>query len=116
MLPTSLIFLLSIISPSFEITSPIPTFITYEHTVELATNVSDLWWTVNETSQEIIFELHVKTTGWIALGISPGKKISDRLSIIACLLGGGMVGADIAVGWVNSAAQVYVQVRISISH
>ena len=46
----------------------------YSHSVVLQVNVSNLWWTVNETSQEIIFELHVKTTGWIALGISPGKQ------------------------------------------
>jgi hypothetical protein len=52
--------------------SPIQPYINYKYSVELQTNVADLWWTVNETQQEIIFELHMKTTGWIALGISPG--------------------------------------------
>ena len=28
----------------------------------------------NHVEQEIIFELHMKTTGWVALGISPGKE------------------------------------------
>ena len=54
-------------------TSPIPPFTTYKYSTELQHDVADLWWNVNETSQEIVFELHVNTTGWIALGISPGK-------------------------------------------
>jgi hypothetical protein len=52
--------------------SPIQPYTTYRYSIELQRNVADLWWTVNETKQEIIFELHIKTTGWIALGISPG--------------------------------------------
>ena len=57
------------------ITSPIPPFATYKYSTELQHDVADLWWNVNETSQEIVFELHVNTTGWIALGISPGKHL-----------------------------------------
>jgi len=45
----------------------------YQHSTELQTNVADLYWTVDDDKREIIFELHVKSTGWIALGISPGK-------------------------------------------
>jgi hypothetical protein len=55
------------------ITSPLSTFATYQHSTALKENVADLWWTVNDTEKEIIFELHVKSTGWVALGISPGK-------------------------------------------
>jgi hypothetical protein len=55
------------------ISSPIQPFNTYQHSTELEPNVSDLLWTVDDVKQEIIFELHMKTTGWIALGISPGK-------------------------------------------
>jgi len=54
------------------ISSPIQPFTTYEYSAELQADVADLWWSTNETQQDIIFELHIKTTGWIALGISPG--------------------------------------------
>ncbi|CAF0807769.1 unnamed protein product [Adineta ricciae] len=73
------------------VTSPVSPFTTYQHTVELQPNVSDLWWTINEANQTILFELHIKTTGWIALGISPA---------------GGMTGADIGVGWVEQSGTV----------
>jgi hypothetical protein len=58
------------------ISSPLRPLTTYEHSVELQTNVADLWWTVNDIKQEITFELHMKTIGWIALGISPGRKLN----------------------------------------
>ncbi|CAF1151739.1 unnamed protein product, partial [Adineta steineri] len=77
------------------LSSPLTTFTTYQHSVELLSNVADLWWTVNETNQTIFFELHVNTTGWIALGISPA---------------GGMTGADIGVGWVDQSGKVTFQV------
>jgi hypothetical protein len=57
------------------ISSPMQPFMNYEYSTELQSDVADLWWTVNETQQDIIFELHVKTTGWIALGISPGRSL-----------------------------------------
>ncbi len=55
------------------ITSPLQTFATYQHSTVLKEHVADLWWTVNDAEKEIIFELHIKSTGWIALGISPGN-------------------------------------------
>ncbi|CAF1240142.1 unnamed protein product, partial [Didymodactylos carnosus] len=59
-------------------------------------NVAQLWWTVNDIEQEITFELHVKTIGWIALGIT-----------------GGMKGADIAVGWVDYSGKAHIQDRFA---
>lgn len=56
------------------VSSPIREFANYEHSTELQQNVADLWWTIDEVKKEITFELHVRTTGWIALGISPGYK------------------------------------------
>ena len=56
------------------ISSPIQTFVSYNHSVELQANIADLWWTVDDVKHEIMFELHVKTTGWIALGVSPGQQ------------------------------------------
>ena len=58
------------------ISSSIVPFTNYQHSIELQSNVADLWWTVNDDKQEITFELHIKTTGWVALGISPGKIFS----------------------------------------
>jgi hypothetical protein len=65
--------LLLVIKICIGITSPLPTFAIYKHVTELQQNVADLWWTVNDAEKEITFELHIKSTGWIALGISPGK-------------------------------------------
>ncbi|CAF4730824.1 unnamed protein product, partial [Rotaria sp. Silwood2] len=70
----------------YGISSSISPFIQYKHSIELEDNVADLWWTLDDVEREITFELHVKTTGWISLGISPA---------------GGMKGADIGVGWVD---------------
>jgi hypothetical protein len=58
--------------------SPLTPFTTYNHSVDLQINVSVLWWTVDEINQTILFELHTSTTGWIALGISPGKEFFIR--------------------------------------
>jgi hypothetical protein len=54
------------------ITSPIQPFTNYRYATELQSHVADLWWTVDEVQQDITFELHIKTTGWIGFGISPG--------------------------------------------
>ncbi|CAF1495013.1 unnamed protein product [Rotaria sp. Silwood1] len=89
------------IKGSICVSSPLTPFTTYNYFTSLEANVSDLWWNVNETSQEIIFEFHVRTTGWIGLGISPG---------------GGMPGADIALGWVDQAGTAYIQDRYACSY
>ncbi|CAF1122491.1 unnamed protein product [Rotaria sp. Silwood1] len=78
------------------ITSPLQPYTSYSYFIELEPNVVDLWWIVDETKQEITFELHIKTTGWIALGISPA---------------GGMKGADIGLGWIDQSGQVHFQDR-----
>jgi hypothetical protein len=62
------------------LSSPITPYMNYTFSIELLANTVDLWWTVNETNETILFELHINTTGWIALGISPGK---ISLSIIS---------------------------------
>ncbi|CAF2134802.1 unnamed protein product [Rotaria magnacalcarata] len=80
----------------YGISSSISPFIKYKYSTVLQDNVADLWWTVDDAEREITFELHVKTMGWISLGISPA---------------GGMKGADIGVGWVDSIGNVHFQDR-----
>ncbi len=46
-------------------------------------------------SDEIQFEAHCKTTGWVGIGLSPN---------------GGMKGSDIAIGWVDSNKKGYLKV------
>jgi hypothetical protein len=58
------------------ISSPIQPYTNYKYSTELQANVADLWWTPDEDKQDITFELHIKTTGWIALGISPGISLN----------------------------------------
>ncbi|CAF4000838.1 unnamed protein product [Rotaria sordida] len=91
-------FWLIVIDICTGISSPIQPFTTYKHSTELQQGIADLWWTIDDAEQEIIFELHVKSTGWIGLGLSPA---------------GGMKGADIAVGWVESSGNVYLQDRFA---
>jgi hypothetical protein len=67
------------------ISSPIQPFTTYKHSSELEKTIADLWWTIDDAKQEITFELHVKSTGWIALGISPGRKSSIRFQALVSL-------------------------------
>ena len=71
----SIIISLLIVQNGNATSSPIQTYINYTYYTELQSGVADLWWSVNETTEEILFELHVNTTGWIALGISPGKHL-----------------------------------------
>ncbi|CAF3637859.1 unnamed protein product [Rotaria sp. Silwood1] len=91
-------------------------FTKYDYSVELEKNVADLWWTVDDIKQEIVFELHIKTTGWIALGISPGRDDLDFLIFLRLYstneyLAGGMAGADIGVGWIDQAGNIHFQDR-----
>ncbi|CAF3793088.1 unnamed protein product [Rotaria sp. Silwood1] len=87
---------LLIIEKCASISSPIQPMANYKYSIELEANIADLWWTIDDVRKEITFDLHIRTTGWIALGISPG---------------GGMTGADIGVGWVDSRGRVYFQDR-----
>jgi len=80
MMYNAVIVLLFVIVQNIQgITSPLKTYTKYTYSTELQIGVADLWWSVDETKQEIVFELHVKTTGWIALGISPG--LSQKISL-----------------------------------
>lgn len=45
-----------------------------------------VFWKFDNTLEEIQFEVHCRTTGWVGIGLSPN---------------GGMPGADIAIGWVD---------------
>ncbi|UJR09497.1 hypothetical protein I4U23_013735 [Adineta vaga] len=90
-----------IVHKSYGISSPIQPFSNYRYATELQSNTADLWWTVDEVKQEITFELHIQTTGWIALGISPA---------------GGMKGADIGLGWIDQTGQVHFQDRYAYNN
>ncbi|CAF3867826.1 unnamed protein product [Rotaria sordida] len=63
--------------------------------------------------------MHVKTTGWIGLGISPGRivfQIDDySLQIFDHSLAGGMTGADIGVGWIDNVGTLYFQDRYAFN-
>ncbi|CAF3765470.1 unnamed protein product [Rotaria socialis] len=66
----------------------------HESRLSLKKDTTDLWWTIDDTEKEITFELHIKSTGWIALA-------------------GGVKGADIVVGWVESSSKGRYAIRNS---
>ena len=72
MYTTVISLVLIVIDRSYGISSPLIPFTNYNYSISMQENVSDLWWNVNKVEQEILFEFHVKTIGWIAFGISPG--------------------------------------------
>ena len=75
MWPIAFILLLLTIGQSIAISSPLKPYSDYTYSTVLKADVADLWWTVDAARSEITFELHIKTTGWIALGISPGQSL-----------------------------------------
>jgi hypothetical protein len=42
------------------ISSPLLRYRTYKNSIELESNIVDLWWTIDDLEKEIIFEFHVK--------------------------------------------------------
>ncbi len=75
----TIVVALLIIEKCSSISSPIPPLGNHKYSSELESNVADLWWTIDDAKKEITFELHIKTIGWIALGISPGRLIDNRI-------------------------------------
>ena len=65
-----------VIQDTDTLSSPLKPFTNYTYSTSLKDKVGDLWWTVDAVRKEITFEMHIKTTGWIALGISPGQLLS----------------------------------------
>ena len=59
----------------------------HESVIDDDKNRFHIFWKVL-SSDEIQFEVHCRTTGWVGLGISSN---------------GGMKGADIAIGWYDSS-------------
>lgn len=53
------------------------------------------FWKLLANNDEIQFEVHAKNLGWVGLGIS---------------MSGGMRGADIAMGWVDSNGKPHIRV------
>ncbi|CAF0867444.1 unnamed protein product [Adineta steineri] len=95
----TILVLFQVISNIQCLSSPIRQFTTYRNATELMKNVADLWWTVNDVDKEITFELHVKTTGWVALGIASTEENSRD--------------ADMGIGWINANGQFYFEDRFS---
>ena len=109
---TCTVVLLFIVNELTAISSPLKPYNTYRYSTTFEPNVADLWWTVDEPNKQITFELHVKTTGWIALGISPGKHILALIHflILYSRVAGGMTGADIGLGWIDTTGRLFFEV------
>lgn len=105
-------FLLFSLVNSDNLSSPLSTFDNYTYSLEIVAKTIDLWWKIDQKQQEITFELHVNTTGWIALGISPGIQFDKKMivNVFSCLAG-GMTGADIGLGWIDQTGVVHFEVN-----
>ena len=68
-----ILVLIIVTQQCYGISSPLAPYNNYTFSVELQPGLADLWWSINTAGTEITFEFHMKTTGWIALGISPGN-------------------------------------------
>ena len=105
------VLLILLVKKSDGISSPLSTYIKYKNSIELQPNVADLWWTIADAEKEFTFEYHVKTTGWVGLGISPGRiSFVNNFEVFIGCIGGGMEGADIGIGWVDDTGKVHFQV------
>jgi hypothetical protein len=56
-------------------------------------NLYKLFWNYSMQNEEILFEIHCKTLGWVGFGLSPT---------------GNMVNSDIAIGWVDNNGKAYL--------
>lgn len=64
--------LFGFIEASSSLSSPLSTYLNYSYSTTIRANAIDFWWSIDRIRDEITFELHVNTTGWLALGISSG--------------------------------------------
>ena len=65
----------------------------------LSSNHYELYWTYNEATVDLRIAAHVRTSGWLGLGISPD---------------GGMKDSDIAIGWVGADGMPVLNVRTCV--
>ena len=73
------------------------TFIDEKYTIVEINDNYRLCWAYNSSKEMFYFTVAVKTTGWIAFGVSTRR--------------GGMIGYDIMVGGVDSRGNGYIAVR-----
>ena len=66
---------------------PSESYTHHESIIDTDPGQFNIYWKVFST-QEIQFEVHVRTLGWVGLGISTN---------------GGMKGSDIAIGWYDAS-------------
>ena len=74
--------------------NPAPTETFTNHVILKDPSDYHLYWNFNDT--DILFETHVKTTGWAAFGLSPT---------------GGMDHSDVVVSWINSSGSYHFSDR-----
>ena len=82
-------------------------------------DVAKLWWTANDTTKDITFELHVKTTGWVSLGIGSStisRCSTPEFSIELLLYVGDEESrdADMAIGWVDKKGKLHFEVGLPL--
>ena len=76
--------------------SPLIPSESYTHSIQVDEDddkLYKLYWKLINNDNEILFELHCKTTGWVGFGLSPN---------------GNMMG-DFAIGWVDKNGKAYLK-------
>jgi len=76
--------------------TPLKASESYTHTLDADEDDNKLYrvyWKLINNNNDILFELHCKTTGWVGFGLSPN---------------GAMMG-DFAIGWVDKSGKAYLK-------
>jgi hypothetical protein len=98
MIYTSSLIFLALGSCAYAALVPLRPSENYTHALDADQSDQDqykLFWKLIG-DDEVQFETHCKSTGWVGIGLSPN---------------GGMVGSDIAVGWVSNG-KAYLKVDL----
>jgi len=94
---TVAVFGINIINGTPLIFRPLKPTESYTHTLVVNDDMPTqyvIFWKLINNGEEIQFEVHCRTTGWVGLGFSSN---------------GGMAGSDIAIGWVKNG-EAYLKV------
>ena len=90
--------------------APLPLSRPYQHNQSLTGDGTfDLFWSINETSQEFFMAMSAQTTGWVAIGFRTFFSTTTPTEV-------GMIRSDIIIGWRDSLGNAFVEDTYAVSN